>query len=56
MFETLTLCAGSAYLLFVGLYLKTSNIKSLLIFKFTPIVLGFVLGSFAMVSAGINFG
>jgi len=39
MFELLTLSAAAAYLLFVGLYLKTINIRSLMIFKFTPIVI-----------------
>jgi len=43
MFEIITLCAASAYLLFVGLFLETSNIRSLIIFKFTPIVIAMIL-------------
>ena len=43
MFEIITLCAASAYLLFVGLFLETSNVRSLIIFKLTPIILAMVL-------------
>lgn len=47
MFEILTLCAAAAYLLFVGLYLETQNIRSLMIFKFTPIVIALAVAYLA---------
>lgn len=34
---------AALYLVFIGMFLSTSNIRSLLVFKMLPVVLGFLL-------------